>query len=186
MADSPAATLAHEVNATDARPSGLASALPDFELSLAAFPKLAAALDRDGEPLRAELIEFAMAARWKRAPRIRRGLIARLYLEDEEVPEVAVVRDISTTGVRVWVDRRCRIDVAGGPFRLAVKVPGATEYVPATADLVRVASAASSRGLELAFRFRETSAALLALADQDWTPPHQSGFPPSQSGIPPE
>lgn len=178
MADFLAATVASTDSAPEPHSSGASGSLPDLELSLAAFPYLAAALDRDGEPLRAELIEFAMAARWKRAPRIRRGLIARLYLEDEEVPEVAVVRDISTTGVRVWVDRRCRIDVAGGPFRLAVKVPGATEYVPATADLVRVASAASSRGLELAFRFRDTSAALLALADQDWTPPHQSGVPP--------
>lgn len=178
MADSSAARFPSADSPADDRPVlTRPSPLPDFELSLSAFPNLAAAVDRAGEPLRAELIEFAMAVRWKRAPRIRRGLIARLYLGEEEVPEVAVVRDISTTGVRVWVDRRCRIDVAGGPFRLSVKVPGATEYVPATADLVRVASAASAKGLELAFRFRETSAALLALADQEWPGPIASTRP---------
>lgn len=137
--------------------------LPDLELSLDAFPHLAAALQREGAGLRAELIEFAMAARWKRAPRIKRGLIARIYFNGDDVPEVAVVRDISTTGVRVWVDRGRTIDAAAGPFEMAIKVPGSREYVPVTADLVRVADAVPSRGLELAFRFRDPSDALIVL-----------------------
>ncbi|MDD9946910.1 MAG: PilZ domain-containing protein [Myxococcales bacterium] len=125
----------------------------ELELSLEAFPLLTEAIAKGGRRMRSELLEFAMAARWKRAPRIKRNLMARVYLHQDEIPDVAIVRDISESGVRVWVDRGCSLDAAVTGTIMEIKVPGTREYVAVTAELVRVVDAKTRRGMELAFRF---------------------------------
>ena len=124
----------------------------ELEIALDAFPHLAAVLATGGAALRSELVEFAMAVRWKRAPRIKRSLVARVYLNEDEVPDMAIVRDISESGVCLWVDRGMPIDTATS-LVMEIKVPGTREYVAVTAELVRVVNPQARRGMELAFKF---------------------------------
>ena len=122
-------------------------------ISLQTFPLLRKVLDKHGEALRSELLEFAHALHYKRATRVRRNLVARIFVEND-YPEVAVVRDVSESGVRLWMDGDQSLDASRQePYRLEVKVPGSRNYLAMQAQLVRVVEHRGERGLELAFRF---------------------------------
>lgn len=127
-------------------------------LSLEAFPLLRAALAQHGAQLRSELLEFAHALQYKRAPRLKRNLMARVHLTDSDVPEVAVVRDLSATGVRLWVDGDRPFNAASSSaYELEIRVPGSRSYVRTFACLVRIVSHDRGRGAELAFSFTEAT-----------------------------
>ena len=125
-----------------------------FGLSLSSFPLLREALLREGQALRSELLEFAHALQYKRAPRVRRNLMARIHIGDGDVPEVAIMRDLSATGVRLWVDGCHSFDAANAqPYFIEVRIPGSRGYVGLQARLVRVAEHGRERGVELGFSF---------------------------------
>lgn len=145
--------------ATNLKPSPLSVLPPEdaverrLGVSLEMFPTLRAALEEHGEVFRGELMEFAHALHYKRAPRVRRSLVAHVFTGGD-VPEVAVVRDISETGVRLWVDGDQAFDAGHqNLYRIEVKVPGSRRYISMRAQLVRVAENQRERGVELAFRF---------------------------------
>lgn len=122
-------------------------------VSLDAFPLLRQALENHGAPFRTELLEFAHTVQYQRAPRVKRSLVARVYV-DPLVPEVAVVRDLSESGVRLWVGVEAGFEAGRAePYKLEVKVPGSRRYLSMSARLVRVAREDTRRGIELAFQF---------------------------------
>lgn len=125
-------------------------------LSLGAFPLLRAALQQHGAVLRSELLEFAHALHYKRAPRVKRNLMARIHLADSDVPEVAVIRDLSATGARLWVDGDRAFNAAStDTYEVEIRVPASRSYVSTFARLVRVADNHRGRGVELAFSFTD-------------------------------
>lgn len=150
---------------TEPKPSVSLSPLPANEddplerslgVSLVAFPLLRAALEQHGAALRIELLEFAHALHYNRAPRWKRNLLARITVNDSGVPEVAVVRDLSESGVRLWVEGEQGFDATRvEPYPVEIRVPGSRAYVCTLARLVRVHVTDRGRGAELAFSFTE-------------------------------
>jgi hypothetical protein len=88
--------------------------------------------------------------RSERARRYRRDLLAGVYSTAKEPPEVAVVRDISESGLRVRLDASARFDVVRtrNPW-IELRLPGAP-FVRCAVTFVRVAEHRPD-GVELAF-----------------------------------
>lgn len=140
-----------------------ADPLEELDLDLSAFPTIQGLLESEqGQAFRVELMEFAMAARWRRARRIRRYLIARVEGVQSGVPHTAVVRDISASGARAWVEARPTLSIVEA-VRFEVKVPGTRRYVEVDAETVRVVDR-DARGVDIAFRFSDPAAAKVSLA----------------------
>ena len=141
---------------------------------LSDYPRLKAIVNGGDQALKAELVEFVLATRYERAPRRRRVLLASMTLRDDQ-HSVAIVRDISETGIRLWVDGEDPVDAASAePVRVEVKIPGSDVVAAMDAVLVRVAGTPQKRGIELAFQFKldDTSRAQLErlLASVDTEP----------------
>jgi hypothetical protein len=115
------------------------------------FPRLAAALGGpDGAELREELLRVLYRGR-RRATRRQVTRVARLQGPDYD--EVVLMTDISTTGVRLLVQRDCPLDVnKTGALRLVVNASGQVAAFPL--ELVRVC-ANEGKHLDVACRFLE-------------------------------
>jgi hypothetical protein len=105
----------------------------------------------DGDELLKEL-ETLLHREPQRARRFQRDLFARVRADPEEAPEVAIVRDISRSGVRLQLASSARLDVikAHNVF-IEMRLPGA-QFVSCEATLVRVVER-HEKGVELAFSF---------------------------------
>lgn len=119
-------------------------------LSLEGLPKLQALVQGpDGADILLEL-ERLVARQAQRAPRYRRDLLARIRAGNGRPPEVAVVRDISATGVRLRIPASVQLDVVEArQVTLEMRLPGGP-FVSCAAALVRVVERRDN-AVELAF-----------------------------------
>lgn len=124
------------------------------QLSLAELPLLQAlVLGAGGASILREL-EQLTSRESQRARRFGRSLFARVEGRPGEPPEVAVVCDISETGVRLRVSPAAQLDLMQARnVWVEVRRPGAA-FVRCDARLVRVAGY-GSHGVELAFAFSQ-------------------------------
>lgn len=118
--------------------------------SLEDLPKLRALVHGPGgADILAEL-ERLLARQPQRAPRYRRDLLARIRTAEGRPPEVAVVRDISASGVRLRVPASAHLDVVQArQVILEMRLPG-SPFVSCEAALVRVVER-QENAVELAF-----------------------------------
>jgi hypothetical protein len=87
-----------------------------------------------------------------RAPRYQRDLFARIRIDPSEPLEVAIVRDVSRTGVRLRLASSAHLDVVQArTVMIEMRLPG-TPFVNCEARLVRVGEH-HENGVELAFSF---------------------------------
>lgn len=92
----------------------------------------------------------------QRAPRYGKALLARLRTEGTDLAEVAMLRDISATGVRLQLPASAQLDVLRArQVWIEARVPGSPP-LELSATLVRVA-AQRDNGTELAFQFSDES-----------------------------
>jgi len=141
---------------------------------LEGLPKLQALVHGpDGAGILSELKRL-VARQPQRAPRYRRDLLARIRVDPERPPEVAVVRDISASGVRLRVPASAHLDVVQArQVTLEMRLPG-NPFVTCTAVLVRVVER-QENAVELAFSLQrnqpdpafEALLAQLAVAEHD-------------------
>jgi hypothetical protein len=87
-----------------------------------------------------------------RARRFRRDLFARIRADSGEHPDVAIVRDISASGVRLQLATTAQLDVMQtSTVWIEMRLPG-MPFVNCEAKLVRVIEH-HRNGVELAFSF---------------------------------
>jgi hypothetical protein len=122
------------------------------QLSLEQTPKLRALVaGPDGPEILAEL-QRLLRRESLRAPRYERDLFARVRISPGSAPEVAVIRDLSRSGVRLEIGSSAHLDVVQArPVTIEMRLPG-TEFVSCEATLVRVVEHRAN-GVELAFSF---------------------------------
>jgi hypothetical protein len=120
-----------------------------------------------GDEILAEL-QLLLGREPRRAPRFQRDLFARIRINPEQPPEVAVVRDISRSGVRLQLSASAHLDVMQArTLFIEMRLPGA-RFTTCAATLVRVVEHREN-GVELAFSFvdgAERDPAFDALLDQ--------------------
>jgi hypothetical protein len=109
----------------------------------------------DGEEILAELQKLSCREP-QRARRFQRDMFARIRADPQDPPEVAIVRDVSRSGVRLQVASSARLDVirARNVF-IEMRLPGA-QFVSCEATLVRVVEH-HQNGVELAFSFARST-----------------------------
>jgi hypothetical protein len=135
----------------------LASSLdPDSGSFLSNLPRLRALVEGpDGAALLEELHRLVHGS-GARAPRYRHKLFARVRSEGASVPEVAIVVDISASGVCLELSPSAELDALHAQrVTIETRLPGC-DTVRLTATLVRVAGQGQV-GTSLAFRFDEAS-----------------------------
>jgi hypothetical protein len=89
-----------------------------------------------------------------RARRFRRDLFARIRADPREHPDVAIVRDISASGVRLQLATTAQLDVMqANTVWIEMRLPG-MPFVTCEAKLVRVIDHHKT-GVELAFSFAD-------------------------------
>jgi hypothetical protein len=109
----------------------------------------------DGAAILSELLRL-VERQQQRAPRYGKPLFARLRAEGTEAAEVAVLRDISASGVRLQLPTSAQLDVLRARHVwIEIRVPGSPP-LELGATLVRVA-AQRENGTELAFQFSDES-----------------------------
>ncbi len=136
-------------------------------MSLADLPLLQTLIQGpDGADIMREL-QRLVSREPRRAPRFQRSLFARVRVSAKEAPEVAVIRDISESGVRLQLSSSAHLDVQRArTICIEMRLPGGS-FVNCEATLVRVVGHLET-GVELAFSFSAASqsnpelAALLA------------------------
>jgi hypothetical protein len=116
------------------------------------MPKLEALVaGPDGNAILAEL-QRLLRREPPRAPRFQRKLFARIRVDPEQPPEIAIVRDISRSGVRLQLAPTTCLDVMQArAISIEMRLPG-SPFVNCEATLVRVV-AHHENGVELAFSF---------------------------------
>jgi hypothetical protein len=121
-------------------------------LSLDETPRLRALVEGpDGAEILAELQKL-MRRESVRAPRYERDLFARIRISPGSAPEVAVIRDLSRSGVRLALGSSAHLDVIQArSVSIEMRLPG-TAFVSCEANLVRVVEQRQN-GMELAFAF---------------------------------
>ena len=121
-------------------------------LALDGYPLLQALLrGPDGEALRDELLRLVHREP-RRAQRFQRDLFARIRSEPDGPPEIAIVRDISQSGVRLELSASAHLDVMHTrSVFIEMRLPRAP-FVTCEATLVRVVEH-HQNGVELAFTF---------------------------------
>lgn len=121
-------------------------------LSLDQTPKLRALVEGpDGPEILAELQKL-LRRESIRAPRYERDLFARVRVSHGAAPEVAVVRDLSRSGVRLELSASAHLDVMQArTVSIEMRLPG-MPFVYREATLVRVGEQ-RTKGVELAFAF---------------------------------
>jgi hypothetical protein len=139
-------TAVNEVNEAEAAAELLASVTPER------YPGLVAALHgSDGARLGAELAQL-LRGRWKeRAPRRAVTRLARLQFLKED--EVVLLKDISTSGVRLLMERHPDVDLANTPG-IVLCVNTDTRCVILRVEFVRVCGT-QGQHVDLGFRFLE-------------------------------
>lgn len=120
------------------------------------YPRLQALVGGvDGAEILSELLRL-LDRQHQRAPRYGKPLLARLRTEGAQTEEVAVLRDISASGVRLQLPSSAQLDVVRArQVMIEARVPGSPPLELA-ATLVRVA-AQRENGTELAFQFSDES-----------------------------
>jgi hypothetical protein len=120
------------------------------------YPRLQALISGvDGAEILSELLRL-IERQQQRAPRYGKPMLARLRAEGAETEEVAVLRDISASGVRLQLPSSAQLDVLRArQVRIEARVPGSPP-LELGATLVRVA-AQRENGTELAFQFSDES-----------------------------
>jgi hypothetical protein len=104
-----------------------------------------------GDEIVAEL-QLLLGREPRRAPRFQRDLYARIRINPEQPPEIAVVRDISRSGVRLLLSASAHLDVMQArALFIEMRLPGA-RFTTCAATLVRVVEH-HENGVELAFSF---------------------------------
>jgi hypothetical protein len=104
-----------------------------------------------GDEILAELA-LLLGRQPRRAPRFQRDLFARIRINPEQPPEIAVVRDISRSGVRLRLSASAHLDVMQArTLSIEMRLPGA-RFTTCAATLVRVVEH-HKNGVELAFSF---------------------------------
>lgn len=142
------------------RPQPIAPSTSDAPSAVPAWledsPRLRALIaGPDGEEILSELLRL-MERPQQRAPRYGKPLFARVRAEGTEVAEVALLRDISASGVRLQLPTSAQLDVLRARnVRIEIRVPGSIP-LELGATLVRVA-AQRENGTELAFQFSDES-----------------------------
>jgi hypothetical protein len=121
-------------------------------LSLDQTPKLRALVEGpEGPEILAELQKL-LRRESVRAPRYERDLFARVRVSRDAAPEIAVVRDLSRSGVRLELSASAHLDVMHArTVSLEMRLPG-MPFVCREATLVRVGEQ-RTQGVELAFAF---------------------------------
>jgi hypothetical protein len=121
-------------------------------VSLDQTPKLRALVEGpDGAEILAELQKL-LRRESVRAPRYERDLFARIRVRPDAPVEVAVVRDLSRSGVRLELGASAHLDVMQArTVTIEMRLPG-MPFVNREATLVRVGEQRPS-GVELAFAF---------------------------------
>jgi hypothetical protein len=121
-------------------------------LSLDQTPKLRALVEGpDGPEILAELHKL-LRRESIRAPRYERDLFARIRVSPDAAPDIAVVRDLSRSGVRLELSSSAHLDVMQTrTVSIEMRLPGMA-FVNREATLVRVGEQ-RSKGVELAFSF---------------------------------
>jgi len=121
-------------------------------LSLDQTPKLRALVEGpDGAEILAEL-QTLLRRESIRAPRYERDLFARIRVSPDAPPEIAVVRDLSRSGVRLELGSSAHLDVMQArTVSIEMRLPGMA-FVNREATLVRVGEERRN-GVELAFTF---------------------------------
>lgn len=142
----------YPANATPTEPDPQKTSERPSRLSLEHSPKLRALLDGpDGAAILLEL-EALLQREPARAPRYARDLFARVRASPDTPPEVAVVRDLSRSGVRLELGASAHLDAMHArPVLIEVRLPG-MPFARREATLVRVVERRES-GVELAFAF---------------------------------
>ena len=127
------------------------------------YPTLSAALDSpDGEQLRVELEHLLGHALKKRAPRREVRRIARL--RSSKYDEVVLIKDLSTSGVRLLVQGDQPLDMRDlMRMELSVKLPGGRRMVPISA--VRICGQEGPH-IDLGCRFLVADAGLAELVEE--------------------
>jgi PilZ domain-containing protein len=127
---------------------------PEKRLELHGLPRLQALVrGPEGDEILAEL-QTLMQREPRRAPRFQRDLFARIRISPEQPPEIAVVRDISRSGVRLRLSAAAHLDVMQArTLFIEMRLPG-TRFANCAATLVRVVEH-HKNGVELAFSFVE-------------------------------
>lgn len=125
-------------------------------LSLDQTPKLRALVEGpEGQEILVEL-QRLLRRESVRAPRYARDLLARIRVSPDAALEIAVVRDISKSGVRLELGASARLDVMGArTVSIEMRLPG-MGFVSRDATLVRVVER-REKGVELAFSFSESA-----------------------------
>jgi hypothetical protein len=120
------------------------------------YPRLQALIGgAGGAEILSELLRL-VERQHQRAPRYGKALLARLRADGSESVEVAVLRDISASGVRLQLPTSAQLDVVRArQVWIEARVPGSSPLELA-ATLVRVA-AQRDNGTELAFQFSDES-----------------------------
>lgn len=121
-------------------------------VSLDQTPKLRALVEGpDGPEILAELQKL-LRRESVRAPRYERDLFARVRASPDAAPEIAVVRDLSRSGVRLELGASAHLDVMQArTVSIEMRLPGMA-FVNREATLVRVGEQ-RAKGVELAFAF---------------------------------
>lgn len=125
-------------------------------LSLDQTPRLRALVEGpDGAEILAELHKLVRRDP-ARATRYERNLFARIRVGADAPPEVAVVRDLSRSGVRLELSAAAHLDVMNArTVAIEMRLPGSA-FVSCEATLVRVGEH-HANGLELAFSFTQAT-----------------------------
>jgi hypothetical protein len=125
-------------------------------LPLDGLPLLKALVDGpNGHEIVAELhrlLELNPQREPRRAHRYHRNLFARIRVDPSGPREVAIVRDISESGVRLQLTASAHLDVMRArSISIEMRLPG-TPFVQCEATLVRVVEH-HENGVDLAFTF---------------------------------
>lgn len=121
-------------------------------LSLDQTPRLRALVEGpDGPEILAELQKLVRRDSL-RAPRYERDLFARIRVNPDAPPEIAVVRDLSRSGVRLELGASAHLDVMQARTVLIEMRLRGMAFVSREATLVRVGEQRPN-GVELAFTF---------------------------------
>ncbi|HTV22798.1 MAG TPA: PilZ domain-containing protein [Polyangiaceae bacterium] len=125
-------------------------------LSLDQTPRLRALVEGpEGDEILAELHKLVRREP-ARATRYERNLFARIRAEPDAPPEIAVVRDLSRSGVRLELSSSAHLDVMNArTVAIEMRLPG-SPFVSCEATLVRVGEHLAN-GVELAFSFTQSS-----------------------------
>jgi hypothetical protein len=121
-------------------------------LQLDGLPHLQALIrGPQGDDILAEL-QTLLGREPRRAPRFQHDLFARIRITPEQPPEIAVVRDISRSGVRLQLSASAHLDVMQArTIFIEMRLPG-SRFTNCAATLVRVVEH-HKNGVELAFSF---------------------------------